>query len=574
MTRGRLLAAALLCVMGSGLVRAQDKPVPPPTDIRPETSTPVRKKLPGLNLPQYVITGADEIGFPPSAKEEAELLRPAGFAERAGRGDREARFGDVSPLRRPLDVAALDGLRKRLRVLAGFGRFSTPLIEAWYGDRYTLADIAAHLRYEQSDGHVDRADHTRFNIDLTGGTWLPTTAHPLLARSRLEGSVAVSHDTYGLYADKLPVTAPPLDLRRGLTTARWGASLASRGNSIAEHHAAVHLEHTVLHEDAALRDSADLGRFSREEHVLALAAGAQLHAWGQPVDAEIDLRLGMGTTTAGNPNRPFFGEISAASRFTLGASTDLEGGLHFWLMQGSRTTLSGRMYPRFTLTHHLDTEASLFAAWLPSVERMTLGGMLLRSPYLDATAELRHNDVPVRAQIGGAWDDRSRLAVRTWIDFSYATSWLRVDRGSDPLAQTFETAYAGGTSITALHVDGAYQIPGAGRLQGRLALRSARVAGEDVPLAYVPGVEVSTIYTHAFGFGLELGAQLTLEASRRDRDGDLPTLLLVSLHAEYAITPLFGVFARVHNLLDQRTEQWRGYSQRPIFIMGGLVLQL
>lgn len=574
MTRRALHAAAFLLLVSAVPLAAQDKPVPPPTDMRPETTTPVRKKLPGLNLPQYVITGADEIGFPPSAKQEAELLRPADFAERAGRGDREARFADVAMLRRPLDLAPLDSLRRRLKVLAGYGRFATPRVEVWYGDRFVLGDIAAHVGYEQTDGHVARADRSRFALDLTGGTWLPAYAHPLFARSRLEGSLAFAREEYGLYADKLAAPAPVIDLRRTLTTGRWGALLASRGNRIVEHEVALGLEHTVLDEQAARRDSADLGGFRREEHVLALDARAGLALLDHPLDLGMDLRLGMGTTTTGNPNRPFFSHVFAESRHAFGRATELEGGVHLWLMQGSQAPLSARVYPRLTLTHRLDTEASVFAAWVPAVERMTLAEMLAEHPYLDATAELRHTDIPVRVRLGGAWDDRRTLSARAWIEYTWAAAWLREEPAGEPLAQTFRAAYAGGTSITALHVDGEYRVPGAGRVQGRLALRSARVADADAALAQVPGVELAAMYVHPFAFGLELGVRLGLEAARSDRLGDLPNIFLVGLDATWAITPEFGVFARVENLLDQRTERWRGYSQRPLFVMGGVTLQL
>lgn len=574
MMRRALRAAAFLLLGAASPLAAQDKPVPPPTDVRPETTTPARKKLPGLNLPQYVITGADEIGFPPSAKNEAELLRAADFSERAGRGDRESRFADVAPLRRPLDLAPLDSLRRRLKVLAGYGLFATPLVEVWYGDRFTRADVNAHLRYDQTDGHVPRADVSRFALDLAAGTWLPAYAHPLLARSRLEGSLSFARDEYGLYADKLAPAAPAVDLRRTLTRGRWGAELASRGNTVFEHRLGLHLEHALLEERAERRDSADLGRFRREEHVLALDARADLAVLHHPLDLAMDLRIGMGSTSAGNPSRPFHARLAAESRHAFSAATDLTGGVHLWLMQGSQAPMSARVYPRLTLTHRLDGEASVFAAWLPAVERTTLAGMLEAHPYLDATAELRHNDVPVRAQIGGAWDDRRTLSARAWIEYTWAAAWLRIEPAGNPLAQTFRAAYTGGTSITALHVDGEYRISGTGRVQARLALRSTHVADADAALGAVPGVELAGIYTHNFGFGLDVAARVGLEAARSDRVGDLPNIFSIGLDATYAITPQFGVVARVDNLLDQRTERWRGYSQRPLFVLGGVYLHL
>lgn len=54
---------------------------------------------------------------------------------------------------------------------------------------------------------------------------------------------------------------------------------------------------------------------------------------------------------------------------------------------------------------------------------------------------------------------------------------------------------------------------------------------------------------------------------------ELEAYTLVNIQADYEITPKFGVYAKVLNILGQKYELWDGYEERPFQIFGGLILK-
>ncbi|MFZ1729779.1 MAG: hypothetical protein WBQ23_06250 [Bacteroidota bacterium] len=563
-----LLIAAILTLLFQPLF-AQDKPLPPPRDFKPDAKD-TRDVLPALTLPEYVITGSDMISFTEDRKSGAGEPDSKDFTSRAGRGNREQRFFDTSPTRMPLRKPDLTGSEEVLRLRAGLGSFSTPLLEAWYADRYRLGDAAAHMAYERSNGHVPHADYSRFNFDFAGGTYLPRTLHPIFASSRIQGDVQVEAQEYGLYADKLIRYDPALDFRRNAFGFAMGADLISRRNTLLDHDLRISFSHFAIDEALAVRDTLPLDEYQQVENRFALEGNAKTSIAGQSVLFGLLMHVNDLSKSSAEPTRPFFMNAAAKSVFSLGERLQLQTGATIFLYRGSDHASQFRVYPSLLLRHLTSADWSLYAGWLPEVREQTLRGFLRQNPYLMLASAVRHTDLPLRFEAGAEFDNRGQSSARFCVEYLSTLSWPRFSLLPDPVMQQWEMRYDGRASIFNIHADVAHAFSNSTRIQVETVLRTSSLGEDQGRVPYLPDCEARVLLHHDFPFPLSVQTTLQLVGEQEADGGAMPAWMLLGIDLEYRVVKNFGVFLSLNNLLDQSWQRWPGYHERPFFMMGGV----
>lgn len=566
----RAPALLLICVLtGVHPLLAQEKPLPPPREFAPETRQ-VRDVLPALTLPEYVITGTDMIAFTEDRKAAATAPDSREFTARAGRGTREDRFFDTAPTRMPLRTPLLTGSAEVLRVRAGYGSFATPLLEAWYGDRFARGDAAAHLSYEKTDGHVAYADRSDFLFDLAGGTYLPRNLHPLLASSRVQGDVAVEARTYGLYADKLPLATPMFDFRRSAFGFSAGMDLISRRNATLTHTLRLSIGHYAVEEEFSLRDSMRLDTYEHIENRVEVDATADTRIFSRDVSLGFLAHFTGMSETAPQRSAPLFLRGRAATAFSLGEATRLETAAALYLFHGSDQAMQLRLYPSLMLRQRFGSDWSAYAGWQPTVIERTFRGFLESNPYLMLASRLRHTDAPLRFEIGMEFDDRKASSARVGASYLSSTSWPRFTLLPDPVRQQWELQYDGRAHILTMHAALQHAFTPRTRILTALELRTSAVDENRGRVPYLPDYTARTLLSHEFSFGLKLQPSFELVGEQEADGGALPAYMLLGFDVEYRLLRNLGLFLRIDNLLDQRWERWPGYRERPFFMMGGI----
>lgn len=564
----RLIAFAFVALTAVP-VFGQDKPLPPPRDFKPETKE-ARDVLPALTLPEYVITGSDMISFTEDRKSAVAAPDSREFTTRAGRGSREARFLDTSPTRMPLRKPDLTGSDEVLRVRAGLGTFSTPLIDAWYADRYALGDASAHMAYEKSSGHVQHADYSRFGFDLKGGTYLPRTLHPLLASSRLQGDVEVEAQEYGLYADKIIRAVPELDFRRKVFGLAAGVDLVSRRNTWLDHSLRLSFGHHAVDETFAVRDSVKLDEYSQVENRFGLDGEARALIAKQ--DVQLGISMHVTDLSEGGPDRtrPFHLRAGAGTVFPLAEDTRLEAGASMYYYGGSDAASHFRLYPSLLLRQQLWKDWSVFGGWLPEVRERTLREFLRVNPYLMLASEIRHTDAPLRFELGVEFDNRRQSNARFSLEYLSSTSWPRFSLLPDPVRQQWEMRYDGRADILTFRGAIEHAFSSDTRIHAGLDLRTSSLGEHQGRVPYLPDYEARVLISHDFPFGLQVRSTLQLVGEEEADGGALPAWMMLGLDLEYRVVKNFGVFLRFDNLLDRSWQRWPGYRERPFFMMGGV----
>ncbi len=566
----------LLCLTMAVLaqsVSAQDKPLPPPRDFKPETKE-ARDVLPALTLPEYVITGSDMISFTEDRKGSATAPDSRDLTARAGRGSREPRLFDTFPMRMPLSKPDLTGSEERFRMRAGIGTFSTPLVEAWYADRYPHGDAAAHMAYERSNGHVAHADYSRIDFGLNGGTYLPRRLPPLLSSSRLQGDLRIEKKEYGLYADRLAHFEPSHDFSRETFGFDAGVDLISRRNTILDHSLRLSFGHFTVDETFGVRDTLALDEYRQIENRLALEGVAKTRLEGQALRFAVLLHVNDLSESGPQARRPFYSTAGAGTVFTLDERLRLEAGAAMYLFRGSDHASQFRFYPSVALRHLTSDDWSLFAGWQPEVREQTLRGFLGQNPYIMLASAVRHTDLPLRFLAGAEFDDRAQSSARVSVEYLSSSSWPRFSLLPDPVQQQWEMRYDGRAGIMNINAELAHIFASRTRIQAGAVLRSSSLGEHKGRVPYLPDYEVRALLQHDFPF--DLRAQATLELiGEQEADGSvIPAWMLLGLDIEYRIVPNVGVFLHFENLLDRSWQRWPGYRERPFFMMGGVTVHI
>ncbi|HOJ03450.1 MAG TPA: hypothetical protein PK916_05560 [Bacteroidota bacterium] len=548
---------------------AQDKPLPPPKDFRPETRR-ATDVLPALTLPEYVITGTDLLAFTEDRKKFIDEPAAADFTSRVGRGQREQRYMGTAPTRLPLGLRDLPGNLRVFGARLGYGTFHTPLAHAWFADHFTRGDIGVEAAYEASRGHVPRADYKTGELRVQGGTWLPRDITPLFASSRIEGDVEFGATRYGLYADKLQRLDPSMEFTRSGNHLRLGVGLISRRNAVIDHELSMFYAHSALEEHLALRDTLPLGTYEQAEQRFGID-GRVRTTWNDfPIEANIGLHVADMSERAADATRPYHLALAGRSRYALSEQWRLDGGVTMYLYRGNDDASSFRLYPSLRATWQMDESYALWLAYEPEVRERTFHALRNENPFLMLASAIRHTDIPMLFSAGIALDDRRATAGRMYVEYISSNSWGSYSPLPDPVRQQWSLRYGAQSRMFALHADIQHRFTERTQAQATLSLRSSHDEELDNAVPYLPSMELRAIVSHKLPFDLEVQANAHLTGEQEAGSGTIPAWMLVGAEIRWRPWTHAGLFLLFTNALDQRYQRWKGYHERPFFMMGGV----
>jgi hypothetical protein len=568
-----LTATLLLLVITTTFVLAQDKPLPPPKDFKPETRRPA-DALPVLNLPEYVITGSDVASFTDDRKGVIADPDERSLLARAGRGEREQRFMTTHPTRLPLALIPPKGIQNVFGVKAGYGNFYTPSVQAWYANRFRNADVVLDGSWEKSRGHVRLADYEQGHFHAAAGTWLPKTALPFFASSRLEGDFRFEGRSYGLYADKLQQQLPVLDFQRNADHMHFRGNLISRKNPVFDHEISAFFESTTLREHMSVRDTLAIETWDQAELRAGIDATTRHTIQGIPVVTRGEFHFGDVKPKDKEASAPLYNRLGAEGRFTFTDNLWLDGGLDLYLFRGTEEALSMRVYPEARLSLRLHDDYVSWVAFEPEVREVNFDGLRRINPFLMLASDLRHTDVPLRFSTGVAFDNRRSTSGRLYAEYLSTSTWPRFDLLDDPVRQQWMPRYGSTSSMFGVHAELNHQFNKRTRIQVSAAVRTSHDDELDASIPYLPSIELRTLLSHVFPFGLNVEASAQLVGNQFTPDGDVPAWMLLAFGAEYRLFESVGIFVQASNLLDNDYQRWRGYKERPLFVIGGITIRI
>jgi hypothetical protein len=458
---------------------------------------------------------------------------------------------------------------------ATFGRFGTPALEAWYGRNYQTFDLLANGGYEQSMGHVTDGDYSQFNAGLSGGVYIPNTAYPLLARSRVQSALSFFTREFGLYGNTLQPVLPDLTFRRRLTLFKADADIISRLNPVASYDAGIRLDMLSISETMfeRIRDQEILESRSQEVW-FGLHGSTELTVFEQSTKAFLSADFGSRPRAQEGISAPSFISGGLSGRYSIQDDLPLEYDASVYVYRGTDGTAHFRLYPSVSLQYTLQANTIIFASVLPAVKKNTLRGLMERNPYTQIAAPVLHTDKPLDIRLGAAADFRPDVSGRAYVFYSLVHTLPVFTRMTPPMHRQYDVMYIDNAHFLGLTVEGSASFDDIGSFDAGVTIQSARNDKLDSSIPYAAGFEATVCHHYAFGFGLATTATARLLGSRYTGKDDLPFHLQLDLSAEYPVSEHVSVHAAIINLLDDTWQEWDGYDQLPLFFSAGLICRL
>lgn len=543
----RILACLLAAAAVLAPVHGQEKPAPPPRpaalpadSVRPSAEEP----LPSIDLPEFQITGREQIDlaeFPREAADPGRGLGPPDTDPQPGeRTENSAPLGDD-----PRGAAAFAGAPPALRgrAIAGYGSYRTPFFDASFGNTTPAFGFLLRAGFISSAGFDPNTQYRKGHGDLSAD-WTAQENGFLPEGSRIEGAFGLSGHTYRLYGSTEP------ESRRSLSRVRLDGRLTTRPSEDLLTGGDVRISTFSAADSITVRHSAlDLGAFAEHQagRVLFRAeAGASFGFYDAPT----------------RDGQPYTHRIGLTATATVLPSLDLTGGLTGWFFRPSAGDGRVRLTPAAELTWYAMPGLALYGRYRPEVRTRTLEGLLEENPYLAVSPDLFPLEQLTALEAGVRWDAGDELSLRAAIRHALA----RGDLHYVPAAGTWTLLRDGIARRTGLDVDVTARPGVSDLLAVSLTLEGTRSTATGEALPYAPVIRGTARYEHRFPFGLEAGAALTAVGERTATpaaDRRLPAFVLADVSASYPVLDLLRLRAELNNIANTGHRWWDGYRPVP-----------
>jgi hypothetical protein len=154
-----------------------------------------------LELPNFIIQGNLQLNVNSGIKQSPEKPKPLTSSELDSLNSLEKQSSQSLPVEQ-LITNTIVSSRKDGFVKAQFGRFATGQLDAGYGTLMGSYDLYAQAGYEFSDGHINNADFSKFNVKLTSDFIAPQKFF-IFGGSRTRSQVEFKNNAYNLFSSPL-----------------------------------------------------------------------------------------------------------------------------------------------------------------------------------------------------------------------------------------------------------------------------------------------------------------------------------------------------------------------------------
>jgi hypothetical protein len=463
-------------------------------------------------------------------------------------------------------------LRRNIYARAGFGSFITPEFNGYFfQDISDKSAISGNVDFSSSDGHLDnQLSGFRF---LDGDVRLSSKVN---RQTRLEASIGGVYDfnrLYNLepiYQDVIGSTA-----QKSYNGLNAGISINSIKNALEGIQADLSFNTYNSELDAG---TTDLGGKSSEYFLNGSFKkywpGSRLY---ETLSVSADVMVGSYENALNNAENVLQvgvnGEYKRLINFNIHITAN--AGLSY-ISDG----ISNRIYfaPQALVTYNLKDALILKGGLSGSPGFRSLQDHYQANRFLSNDTVLRHS-YESKAFVEGALQLIEGNRVYAGVDYSITKNKAYYDRKTETrIGQIYQLFYD-------LNFDKATEFQLYGGVTQQInpqtfwfdvrvyARRPKLDNGGDIPYEERIGANTSISYKPTNELLLSGWVDFVGERVAPSVNEDLSAFTLVSFSADYEITPKFGVYAKVLNILGQEYELWDGFEERPFQVFGGLILK-
>jgi hypothetical protein len=605
-----IFISIIIAILVITVVHAQEpeRPTPPPRETQiPETDRiereePRRERLPDFELPEYVITGRATFRLPYVQKAkitEQSVYNPAIPSQMSG-VDRDIKTTPVDiPTRSFGEFSTAPGMQYgQLRI--GYGRYKTPVLSGWANYSSTLWDASGRIYYSNTVGHEPFA--RGYDVDglFQFGYRIPETAPAFFRGGRPNLTIGSEGLKYGLYEqmiNRLPTTDTGHTVRNDVSEVRnrllrtdytqigfqsgydapfdYEFRFAWRGSTHDDEDGII----PQINEQIYNLNFTTLGYFG----ALRFRTGVEYNA--DNLDFETNDIL----------NNPRFFRGTLTTHFPLVEKfllLDLGGS--YYSTRGTHTNYSSSLKPfaeiRIVPLHSL----TLYTRFAPEMTYRSLYSLQSLHPYIGwwmaepngtttfvdprvrvvvPSLRIMPSDERINITLGGEYVPDRRVNIHLYTQYREIEAYPAFE--SVDIHGTTNLTYLGKTKLFSLNADVRYAITDRDILTTQMRYSYSKNDFYDTTVPHIAPLEIASMYTREFRFGLRVSAGFEFLYPRRATylgtgPESLGTVVNLNLDVQYQFHDIIGVYITFDNVLNQSYERYYTYTARPFYAEGGI----
>ncbi len=497
----------------------------------------------------------------PSAADAMPAGGPADLAQQAASGQPAGRTKRPAPPSPPLSVEQLQALNPYKREIEGIplrgyaelersslptqpiyaegslGMYMTAGVRAGAAGNSWPYDYSAHVSGHTSNGFVDNASRSGFQVGAAGG-YIIDEGYGIFSGGHMGAEAEYRTESYRRYA----LQAAPERNVRG-----WNIGMNSQNS-----YNGTAFELNGIYRQLTLADAGDTGEGSLEGSLKI-----RVPYRGLTVGGEADLRL-----TYLDGRSISFGNVGGYAKYSTSVFS-LRGGFSIGAGENSDMTTTVKIAPLAELNFFPLSGVTLGAAITGGLHQSTLRNLLMLNPYVVANPLVQHEverfgyKATVRIEPTQSFALRLSGARGDYDQYSY------FGNAADAL---FAPGYDKAT-ITKIIGDFYWEI-GTGTMVAAMATfmeSQLELTGAEIP--YVPKWDAELMLTKRLGsIPLTMIATARYIGERRTEGGGvMDAVPLVGLKGRYRLSSLLDATVELSNLGNARYELWPGYRERGVF---------
>jgi hypothetical protein len=227
--------------------------------------------------------------------------------------------------------------------------------------------------------------------------------------------------------------------------------------------------------------------------------------------------------------------------------------------------------PGFSASFAINETHRFVGAFSPRVRMNAILRMIDASPFLDASANVRHTIVSNKGSLGieSVWDPsvRSTIELETSRSSDYP---VIADTGSIGLFRVFY----GEVTETLIRASVVAKLPANHYFSAIAIIRSSKYSTSGLSVPYLPMSEVRLSYRSRLSERLDVESRLQIVSSRETKSAgpalSLPGHVRMDIKSSYTILPGLKAWAAVQNVFGGHIEYWTGYQESPFLLNIGV----
>ncbi|MHB1050251.1 MAG: TonB-dependent receptor [Bacteroidota bacterium] len=513
--------------------------------------------LPKIDLPEFVITGSEEINLDITNKAEDDEDRIF-MPQKPVPGFRSLEVdGAVSRKQIKQFSKAPAGLNGK--VFAGLGFYLTPQMDGWFGQHDDKNSFMINGYYSSTEGHVDDAGWWKAGFGAKGRYVMPDSSD-ILPYAQLSGDLRYGRESYRAYASAAPTQVRDLSA--------FDISLGAGSRYALPYKSLSGFDYT---------GRIGIGTFSASDSVASSETDFYLNGVATTRFLALALRgQAEYRTTAYTMSVP---GISAGHWFVIKGegqtlilpSLQLSVALQQFIYRGNAGAAGGRFYPQAEVRYFMTERATMYAGFAPTVERNTLSSLTQQNRYIHYASRLMPSDVPVSVLAGFEFTPAEEITASAKFTYRHVNNFATFLDTSG--AKVWEVTYLSEVRSSRVDLSLLYRFNPRQNVTAYFTTQSVTQKDSARAMPYIPKYSVGAVYHHFFDMGLHLEALAEFVSSRFTDFSNTHSnagYVFTSVKGDIEVLDRFRATAELHNAINQRYFVWNGYQERNLYLLLGI----